>query len=172
MKKFADLVDEKLVDLVDKKVKGSRPDNKIQSPRSPRSAPIDKGLTRHSGAPSEGEEGIWGRTWKWLTGQLTVGPGEDKSASARCPRAPIFDPKLGHGWVRADGPAVRGPVGSACWVLVFWLVCPVGQIRTRSVRLGRPAGDALTKVLRATRNQTKFLLLPNEPIFPAMTGTR
>jgi hypothetical protein len=36
----------KFVDLVDEKVKGSRPDNKIQSPRSPRSAPIDKGLTR------------------------------------------------------------------------------------------------------------------------------
>jgi hypothetical protein len=44
--KFADLVDEKLADLVDEKVEGSRPDNKIQSPRSPRSAPIDEGLTR------------------------------------------------------------------------------------------------------------------------------
>jgi hypothetical protein len=42
-KKFADLVDEKLADLVDEKVEGSRPDNKIQSPRSPRSAPIDEG---------------------------------------------------------------------------------------------------------------------------------
>jgi hypothetical protein len=36
----------KFVDLVDEKVEGSRPDNKIQSPRSPRSAPIDEGLTR------------------------------------------------------------------------------------------------------------------------------
>jgi hypothetical protein len=44
--KFADLVDEKFVDLVDEKVEGSRPDNKIQSPRSPWSAPIDEGLTR------------------------------------------------------------------------------------------------------------------------------
>jgi hypothetical protein len=33
----------KFVDLVDKKVEGSRPDNKIQSLRSPRSAPIDEG---------------------------------------------------------------------------------------------------------------------------------
>jgi hypothetical protein len=66
-----------------------------------------------------------------------------RAVSARCPRAPIFDPKLGHGWVRVDGPAVRGPVGSARWVLVFWPVCPVGQIRTRGVRLGRPAGDTL-----------------------------
>jgi hypothetical protein len=45
-KKFADLVDEKFADIADGKVEGSRPDNKIQSPRSPRSAPIDKGLTR------------------------------------------------------------------------------------------------------------------------------
>jgi hypothetical protein len=30
-------------DLVDGKVEGSRPDNKIQSPRSPRSVPIDEG---------------------------------------------------------------------------------------------------------------------------------
>jgi hypothetical protein len=37
---------EKFADLVDEKVEGSRPDNKIQSPRSPRSAPIDEGLTR------------------------------------------------------------------------------------------------------------------------------
>jgi hypothetical protein len=43
---FADLVDEKFADLVDEKVEGSRPNNKIQSPRSPRSAPIDEGLTR------------------------------------------------------------------------------------------------------------------------------
>jgi hypothetical protein len=41
--KFADLVDEKFADLVDEKVERSRPDNKIQSPRSPRSAPIDEG---------------------------------------------------------------------------------------------------------------------------------
>jgi hypothetical protein len=41
--KFADLVDENFADLVDEKVEGSRPDNKIQSPRSPRSAPIDEG---------------------------------------------------------------------------------------------------------------------------------
>jgi hypothetical protein len=33
----------KFVDLLDEKVEGSRPDNKIQSPRSPRSAPIDEG---------------------------------------------------------------------------------------------------------------------------------
>jgi hypothetical protein len=33
----------KLDDFVDKKLEGSRPDNKIQSPRSPRSAPIDEG---------------------------------------------------------------------------------------------------------------------------------
>jgi hypothetical protein len=33
----------KFADLVDEKVEGSRPDNKIQSPRSPRSAPIDEG---------------------------------------------------------------------------------------------------------------------------------
>jgi hypothetical protein len=33
----------KFADLVDGKVEGSRPDNKIQSPRSPRSAPIDEG---------------------------------------------------------------------------------------------------------------------------------
>jgi hypothetical protein len=44
--KLADLVDEKVADLVDEKVEGSRPDNKIQSPRSPRLAPIDEGLTR------------------------------------------------------------------------------------------------------------------------------
>jgi hypothetical protein len=33
----------KIVEFVDGKVEGSRPDNKIQSPRSPRSAPIDEG---------------------------------------------------------------------------------------------------------------------------------
>jgi hypothetical protein len=44
--KFADLVDEKFADLVNEKVEGFRPDDKIQSPRSPRSAPIDEGLTR------------------------------------------------------------------------------------------------------------------------------
>jgi hypothetical protein len=44
--KLADLVDEKFADLVDEKVEGSCPDNKIQSSRSPRSAPIDEGLTR------------------------------------------------------------------------------------------------------------------------------
>jgi hypothetical protein len=33
----------KFADLLDVKVEGSRPDNKIQSPRSPRSAPIDEG---------------------------------------------------------------------------------------------------------------------------------
>jgi hypothetical protein len=33
----------KFVDLVDEKVEGSRPDNKIQSPRFPRPAPIDEG---------------------------------------------------------------------------------------------------------------------------------
>jgi hypothetical protein len=32
----------KFADLVDGKFEGSRPDNKIQSPRSPRSAPIDE----------------------------------------------------------------------------------------------------------------------------------
>jgi hypothetical protein len=32
-----------LMILSTKKVEGSRPDNKIQSPRSPRSAPIDEG---------------------------------------------------------------------------------------------------------------------------------
>jgi hypothetical protein len=36
----------KFADLFDGKVDGSRPDNKIQSPRSPWSAPIDEGLTR------------------------------------------------------------------------------------------------------------------------------
>jgi hypothetical protein len=36
----------KFADLVDGSVEGSCPDNKIQSPRSPRSAPIDEGLTR------------------------------------------------------------------------------------------------------------------------------
>jgi hypothetical protein len=41
--KFTDLVDEKLADIADGKVEGSRPDNKIQSSRSPRSAPIDEG---------------------------------------------------------------------------------------------------------------------------------
>jgi hypothetical protein len=41
--KFVDLVDENFADLVEEKVEGSRPDNKIQSPRSPRSAPIDEG---------------------------------------------------------------------------------------------------------------------------------
>jgi hypothetical protein len=41
--KLANLVDEKFADLVDEKVEGSRPDNKIQSPRSPRSAAIDEG---------------------------------------------------------------------------------------------------------------------------------
>jgi hypothetical protein len=44
--KFADLVDEKLAELVDEKLEGSSPDNKIQSPWSPRSTPIDEGLTR------------------------------------------------------------------------------------------------------------------------------
>jgi hypothetical protein len=33
----------KFADLVDEKAEGSRPDDKIQSPRSPRSAPIDEG---------------------------------------------------------------------------------------------------------------------------------
>jgi hypothetical protein len=33
----------KFADLVDEKDEGSRPDDKIQSPRSPRSAPIDEG---------------------------------------------------------------------------------------------------------------------------------
>jgi hypothetical protein len=33
----------KFVDHVDEKVEGSRPDDKIQSPRFPRSAPIDEG---------------------------------------------------------------------------------------------------------------------------------
>jgi hypothetical protein len=32
-----------LADFVDEKLEGSRPDNKIQSPRSPRTAPIDEG---------------------------------------------------------------------------------------------------------------------------------
>jgi hypothetical protein len=32
----------KFADLVDEKVEGSHPDDKIQSPRSPRSAPIDE----------------------------------------------------------------------------------------------------------------------------------
>jgi hypothetical protein len=44
--RLADLVDEKFADIADGKVEGSRPNNKIQSPRSPRSAPIDEGLTR------------------------------------------------------------------------------------------------------------------------------
>jgi hypothetical protein len=44
--KFADIADGKFADIADGKVEGSRPDNKIQSPRSPRSAPIDEGLTR------------------------------------------------------------------------------------------------------------------------------
>jgi hypothetical protein len=34
---------QKFVDLIDRKVEGSRQDDKIQSPRSPRSAPIDEG---------------------------------------------------------------------------------------------------------------------------------
>jgi hypothetical protein len=34
---------EKFADLVDENFEGSRPDNKIQSPRSPRSTPIDDG---------------------------------------------------------------------------------------------------------------------------------
>jgi hypothetical protein len=33
----------KFADLLDEKVEGSRPDDKIKSPRSPRSAPVDKG---------------------------------------------------------------------------------------------------------------------------------
>jgi hypothetical protein len=33
----------KFADFLDERVEGSRPDNKIQSPRSPRSAPIDEG---------------------------------------------------------------------------------------------------------------------------------
>jgi hypothetical protein len=33
----------KFADFLDQRVEGSRPDNKIQSPRSPRSAPIDEG---------------------------------------------------------------------------------------------------------------------------------
>jgi hypothetical protein len=33
----------KFVDLVDEEIEGSRPDDKIQSPRSPRSASIDEG---------------------------------------------------------------------------------------------------------------------------------
>jgi hypothetical protein len=33
----------KFADLLDEKVEGSRPDDKIQSPRSPWSAPIDEG---------------------------------------------------------------------------------------------------------------------------------
>jgi hypothetical protein len=33
----------KFVDLLAKKVEGSRPDDKIQSPRSPRSVPINEG---------------------------------------------------------------------------------------------------------------------------------
>jgi hypothetical protein len=36
----------KFADLVDETVEGSCPNNKIQSPRSPRSVPIDEGLTR------------------------------------------------------------------------------------------------------------------------------
>jgi hypothetical protein len=36
----------KLLILSMKKVEGSRPDYKIQSPRSPQTAPIDEGLTR------------------------------------------------------------------------------------------------------------------------------
>jgi hypothetical protein len=40
------LVAAKFADLIDGKVEGSHPDNKIQSPRSLRSAPIDEGLTR------------------------------------------------------------------------------------------------------------------------------
>jgi hypothetical protein len=35
-----------LLILSTEKFEGSHPDNKIQSPRSPRSAPIDEGLTR------------------------------------------------------------------------------------------------------------------------------
>jgi hypothetical protein len=33
----------KFANLIDGKVEGSRPDDKILSPRSPRSAPIDEG---------------------------------------------------------------------------------------------------------------------------------
>jgi hypothetical protein len=33
----------KFANLVDRKIEGSRPDDKIQSSRSPRSAPIDEG---------------------------------------------------------------------------------------------------------------------------------
>jgi hypothetical protein len=37
------MMSKKFADIADGKVEESRPDNKIQSPRSPRSAPIDEG---------------------------------------------------------------------------------------------------------------------------------
>jgi hypothetical protein len=57
--------------------------------------------------------------------------------SAQTHRCPKFGPRMG----------VSSPpdtFGSARWVLFFRPLCPVGQKRTRGVRLGRPAGDALT----------------------------
>jgi hypothetical protein len=56
--------------------------------------------------------------------------------SAQTHRCPKFGPRMG----------VSSPpdtFGSARWALFFRPLCPVGQKRTRGVRLGRPAGDAL-----------------------------
>jgi hypothetical protein len=48
--------------------------------------------------------------------------------------------------------------GSARWELFFRPLCPVGQKRTRGVRLGRPAGDALIppKIFVATKSPVNF----------------
>jgi hypothetical protein len=62
--------------------------------------------------------------------------------SAQTHRCPKFGPRMG----------VSSPpdmFGSARWALFFRPLCPVGQKRTRGVRLGRPAGDALREGARS-----------------------
>jgi hypothetical protein len=75
-----------------------------------------------------------------------VDQGRTRARSARV-RA---DPSLPQIWA-ADG-CVLPPdtFGSARWALFFQPLCPVGQKRTRGVRLGRPAGDALSSSSRST----------------------
>jgi hypothetical protein len=56
--------------------------------------------------------------------------------SAQTHRCPKFGP-----WMGVSSPP--DTFGSARWVLFFWPLCSVGQKRTRGIRLGQPAGDAL-----------------------------
>jgi hypothetical protein len=72
-------------------------------------------------------------------------PGPRVSAQTHC--CPKFGPRMG----------VSSPpdtFGSARWELFFRPLCPVEQKRTRGVRLGRPARDALTATFHLVANRS------------------